>query len=556
MTKGFHKKQSKRIPAKRRYKIEKKVREHNRKLKKELKRKVHRNRRKDPGIPNSLPFKEKILNDVQEYKKRNEELKEMMRIQAKQNRKNSNDKSKFAVNPDKNLELAELLKHAETRSIEFENRAKQEEYIVQSDVDDVSCSNSKTFLKSVHKVIEESDVIIEVLDARDPLGTRCFELEDHIHRNFPDKKILLLINKCDLVPRENLIDWLKYLRKSYLTLPFKACTQTQKQHLSSSKVNVLVSSDDLLKSSRCLGIDVLMKVLNKNCHSCNVKTSMTIGIIGFPNVGKSSVINSLKRSSVCNVAPTPGLTRSMQTVALDKKIKIIDSPGIVFAKNHSVSETESWSSILALRNALNVNQLQDPIAPIQTILNKVNRGKLKEIYEIDHFENVEQFLQSLAKRFGKILKGGKLDLIAVAKKILNDWNCGRIKYYTVPPDSSTESDVKLVDKFSEEFNLDSVTIKELMSIDLDPYTTKDSNVLALKSLTEIQTSSSKRSNQSQSSSNDNDVEMEDIAGMQLNKELRNRFKKTKKQKKKEIKLTNRFEQTISIDEDYDFNDYF
>ncbi|KPM02872.1 guanine nucleotide-binding protein-like protein 3-like protein [Sarcoptes scabiei] len=516
MTKGFHKKQSKRIPAKRRYKIEKKVREHNRKLKKELKRKVHRNRRKDPGIPNSLPFKEKILNDVQEYKKRNEELKEMMRIQAKQNRKNSNDKSKFAVNPDKNLELAELLKHAETRSIEFENRAKQEEYIVQSDVDDVSCSNSKTFLKSVHKVIEESDVIIEVLDARDPLGTRCFELEDHIH----------------------------------------PCTQAQKQHLSSSKVNVLVSSDDLLKSSRCLGIDVLMKVLNKNCHSCNVKTSMTIGIIGFPNVGKSSVINSLKRSSVCNVAPTPGLTRSIQTVALDKKIKIIDSPGIVFAKNHSVSETESWSSILALRNALNVDQLQDPIAPIQTILNKVNRGKLKEIYEIDHFENVEQFLQSLAKRFGKISKGGKLDLIAVAKKILNDWNCGRIKYYTVPPDSSTESDVKLVDKFSEEFNLDSVTIKELMSIDLDPYTSKDSNVLALKSLTEIQTTSSKRSNQSQSSSNDNDVEMEDIAGMQLNKELRNRFKKTKKQKKKEIKLTNRFEQTISIDEDYDFNDYF
>ena len=61
-------------------------------------------------------------------------------------------------------------------------------------------------------------------------------------------------------------------------------------------------------------------------------------MIGFPNVGKSSLINSLKRSKVCGVGATPGFTKSAQLVHLDKNIKLLDCPGIVFAKDASEAD--------------------------------------------------------------------------------------------------------------------------------------------------------------------------------------------------------------------------
>lgn len=88
-----------------------------------------------------------------------------------------------------------------------------------------------------------------------------------------------------------------------------------------------------------------------------IKTSITVGIIGLPNVGKSSIINSLKRSHVVNVGATPGLTRSMQEVNLDKNVKLLDCPGVVMLR--SAADDAS----VALRNCKRIEKLDDPIAP-------------------------------------------------------------------------------------------------------------------------------------------------------------------------------------------------
>ena len=90
--------------------------------------------------------------------------------------------------------------------------------------------SASAFYKEVSKVIEAADVILEVLDARDPLGTRCKQMEDAV-KAYPHKRVVLLLNKADLVPRDNIAKWIKYLRREMPAIAFKASTQNQRKRL-------------------------------------------------------------------------------------------------------------------------------------------------------------------------------------------------------------------------------------------------------------------------------------------------------------------------------------
>ena len=98
--------------------------------------------------------------------------------------------------------------------------------------------------------------------------------------------------------------------------------------------------------------------LNLTIGVClQLKLAITVGIVGLPNVGKSSLINSLKRSRVVNVGSTPGVTRSMQEVQLDKKVKLLDCPGVVMLRSASSGVS------VALRNCKRVEKMEDVITP-------------------------------------------------------------------------------------------------------------------------------------------------------------------------------------------------
>jgi nuclear GTP-binding protein len=313
--------------------------------------------------------------------------------------------------------------------------------------------NQGTYYREFHKVLEKADVILQVLDARDPMGTRAKHVEDAILSGYQGKKIIMLLNKVDLVPKENVQQWLAYLRHEFPVIAFKATTQSQRKNLGQGSVNIEHASDAMLKSSECLGADSLVKLLKNYCRSHDIKTSITVGIIGYPNVGKSSVINSLKRAKVCNVGSTPGLTRVLQEINLDKNIKLLDCPGIVFSPESNSGDWKEKASV-TLRNCLRVEALEDPITPVELILSRSSKPTIMLLYNIPTFSSTEEFLFLVAKMRGKLKKGGVPDIEDAARTILMDWNQGKIPFYSVPPKRELGGAATIVANFASELDLD------------------------------------------------------------------------------------------------------
>lgn len=435
MVKKSKKSKSKRIPLKKKHKIIRKVKEHHKKKAKEAK-KLGLNKKqkveKDPGIPNDWPFKEEELKALEARRARAMEELE----QKKAARKERAQKRKLGI-----LEGDDI---PETADLDSSKKKTKETGKSHENAD-------RAFYKELVKVIEASDVILEVLDARDPLGTRCVDMEKMVLKSGPEKHLVLLLNKIDLVPREAVEKWLKYLREELPAVAFKCSTQEQRSNYGWKSASKSSKANNILQISDCLGAETLIKLLKNYSRSHEIKRSITVGVIGLPNVGKSSLINSLRRSHVVNVGATPGLTRSMQEVQLDKNVKLLDCPGVVMVKSG-----ESDASI-ALRNCKRIEKLSDPVVPVKEILNLCPAETLVSLYKLPNFDSVDDFLQKVATVRGKLKKGGIVDVEAAARIILHDWNEGKIPYYTLPPSRNQEVfEASIVSELGKVFNVEEV----------------------------------------------------------------------------------------------------
>jgi len=320
---------------------------------------------------------------------------------------------------------------------------------VSAETGDADERSRKTFYREFKKVVDASDIIIQVLDARDPLGCRCPQVEQAVLTSGKNKKLILLLNKIDLIPRDNLDKWLKYLRNEYPTIAFRSSTQNQRDRLGHVRVSLKACDEHLLKSSnKCIGATTLMNLLSNYCRKNDIKTSITVGIVGFPNVGKSSVINSLKRSQACETGSMPGVTKQMQTVKLDKLIKLFDSPGIVMTKDTSPAS-------LVLRNCVRLETIENPVPAVELLLNRCSKEQIMLQYNLSDFQDVNEFLSKLALKMGSLKKGGIPDIHKSAQRVLSDWTNGKLTYFTEPPERTGEIiSTELVTQMKEAFDID------------------------------------------------------------------------------------------------------
>jgi len=256
--------------------------------------------KKDPGIPNLWPFKQEILEQIE---KSNEKGIEVHEDNIEEEGEEGEMKEKVVEKPNI-TEMSKLALNAKKKEMEFHQKEeiieKNKDEFKQVKEDSLSKSSKQKYYQELKDVLEKSDVVLFVLDARDPIGCRCPDVEKTIQSQNKNMKIVFVLNKIDLVPREVLQKWLDYLRKEYPTIAFKASTQKQNKLSRTHDMGPAENAPKgFLKNDTCLGADSLIKLLKNYSRSEDIKRAITVGIIGYPNVGKSSIINSLKKSSCC-----------------------------------------------------------------------------------------------------------------------------------------------------------------------------------------------------------------------------------------------------------------
>ncbi|CDI75180.1 nucleolar GTP-binding protein NOG2, putative [Eimeria praecox] len=273
---------------------------------------------------------------------------------------------------------------------------------------------SRRIWGELYKVIDASDVLVQVVDARDPMGTRCRRLERYLKEQRSSKHLVLVINKVDLVPPQVARHWLRQLSKEMPTL--------------------LMQAD---KNKKNIGRTQLFQLLRQYGQLLSDRKHVSIGFFGYPNVGKSSIINFLKSKQVCKAAPIPGQTRVWQYVALTSKLYLIDCPGIVPISSDAGSDTDK-----VMRGVVRPERIAAPEEHIGTVLERVKREAVIARYGLDRsttWEDAEEFLALLAVRLGKLKKGGEPDISTAARIMLYDLQRGKLPYYVLPPELANEA---------------------------------------------------------------------------------------------------------------------
>lgn len=239
------------------------------------------------------------------------------------------------------------------------------------------------FWKIVNDVIRDADVLLEVIDARLIDESRNLEIEEKVRR--ADKKLIIVMNKCDLVDK-------RYMDKVKKTIPN----------------SVFVSAKYSLGTT----------ILKKKILALGRKDKIIVGVIGYPNTGKSSIVNALAGRSKAKTSPQSGYTKGMQYVNAGPRISLIDTPGVIPFK-------ENDEFLQAIISAKDFTMVKDPDVVAMKLIESQN-GRIERHYNVKPGEDSEETLENIALQKNVIMKGSKPDIEKMSKIIIRDWQRGEI----------------------------------------------------------------------------------------------------------------------------------
>ena len=246
------------------------------------------------------------------------------------------------------------------------------------------------FWPIVLNVLRNSDVVLLLVDARMPEITRNSEIIEKVE-GMKGKRLVIIFNKSDLIGRKEI----EKLKKEYPNAFFVSATKK-------------------------IGAGKLKSTLDNMADNWN-RPSLRIGLVGYPNIGKSTLINLLAPAAKAKVSSVAGTTKKTQWVR-NGNLRIMDSPGVIPFGDRKVQ-----IGMTASKDPHRIKNPERVAIRIIEFLMKRNDGILKKMYNAEGEDAYEVF-EDIGRKKGFLIKGGEVDENRISIKIIDDWQKGKIKF--------------------------------------------------------------------------------------------------------------------------------
>lgn len=270
--------------------------------------------------------------------------------------------------------------------------------------------------RAMQEDIKLIDVVIELVDARIPFSSKNPDI-DTLAAN---KSRVLLLNKCDMADRAVTDKWKAYYEKE----GYFVCTVNSTKRNELKVVNQLIQKACKEKIER----DRKRGILNRPIRAM---------IVGIPNVGKSTFINSFAGKSCTKTGNKPGVTKGKQWIRLNKQVELLDTPGILWPKFEDQTVGLRLAFIGSIKDE--ILQSEELSAELMQFLAKNYPGLLAEKYGMTESEDGFEDLREVARSRHCLLRGNELDLEKASKLLLDDFRNGRLGRITLEYPQDFES---------------------------------------------------------------------------------------------------------------------
>ena len=262
--------------------------------------------------------------------------------------------------------------------------------------------------RQMQEDIKLIDLVIELVDARIPLSSRNPDI-DELGKN---KYRLILMNKADLADKKKTEKWSAYFKeKGFFVVSLDARTKNSMKTITDI---VMEACKEKIERDRKRGIK------NRPVRAM---------VVGIPNVGKSTFINSYAGKACAKTGNKPGVTKGKQWIRLNKNVELLDTPGILWPKFED--------QMVGLRLAL-IGSIKDEILNVDELAVELMKyltvhypGLLNERYEVEEAQEITDMIYEVAKNRNCMLKGGEPDYSKAAALIIEDFRSGKLGEITL-----------------------------------------------------------------------------------------------------------------------------